>query len=100
MGYGDGVATFTTKSGRPSELSQGISGLRPGKTYAVICCVADRDDVLAKAKGEKTRGLSSPLAFSVRLEGTMESPNLRYETVSAVRAKVGMRLLRYVFRAD
>jgi hypothetical protein len=68
--------------------------------YAVICCVADRDDVIAKSKGGKTRGLSSPLAFSVLLEGATEFTNLRYETVSAVKAKVGMRLLRYVFAAD
>ena len=99
IGQGDGVATFTTKKDAPNELSQELSGLKPGKTYAVICCVADRDDVLAKSKGGKTRGLSSPLAFSVRLEGAAEYPNLRYETVSGVKAKVGMRLLRYVFRA-
>ena len=100
IGQGDGVATFTTKADSPNELSQELSGLQPGKLYAVICCVADRDDIVAKAKNEKTRGLKSPLAFSVRLEGATEYPNLRYETVSAVRAKVGMRLLRYVFRAD
>ena len=100
IGYGDGVATFTTKANSPNELSQELCGLRPGQTYAVLCCVADRDDVLAKAKNEKTRGLKSPLAFSVRLEGAMEYPNLRYETVSAAKYKVGMRLLRYVFRAD
>ena len=100
IGQGDGVATFTTKADSPNELSQELFGLQSGKIYAVICCVADRDDVLAKAKGEKTRGLKSPLAFSVRLEGATEYPLLRYETVSAVRAKVGMRLLRYVFRAD
>ena len=99
-GQGDGVATFTTRTDRPNELSQELSGLQPGKLYAVICCVADRDDVLASAKDETTRGLSSPLAFSTRLEGATEFTNLRYETVSAVRAKVGMRLLRYVFRAD
>ena len=40
------------------------------------------------------------LAFSVRLEGATEFQNLRYETMCAVRYKVGMRLLRYVFRAD
>ena len=100
VGYGDGVATFTTKADSPNELSQGLTGLRPGTLYAVICCVADRDDIVAKAKDAKTRGLKSPLAFSVRLEGATEYPNLRYETVSAVRSKVGMRLLRYVFRAD
>ena len=99
IGQGDGVATFTTKKDSPNELSQELCGLQPGKLYAVICCVADRDDVLAKAKGGKTRGLSSRLAFSVRLEGATEFPNLRYETKSAVRAKVGMCLLRYVFRA-
>ena len=59
---------------------------------------------LAKPSGllkvGKTRGLKSPLAFSARLEGTTELPNLRYETVSATRQKIGMRLLRYVFRAD
>ena len=100
IGYGDGVATFTTKADSPNELSQDLTGLRPGQMYAVFCCVADRDDVLAKAKGSDTRGLKSPLAFSVRLEGATEFQNLRYETVSAVRVKVGMRLLRYVFRAD
>ena len=100
IGQGDGVATFTTKADSPNELSQELSGLQAGKMYAVICCVADRDDVLAKAKGETTRGVKSPLAFSVRLEGATEYPNLRYETVSAVRYKVGLRLLRYVFRAD
>ena len=100
VGYGDGVATFTTKADSPNELSQDLTGLRPGTLYAVICCVADRDDIVAKAKDAKTRGLKSPLAFSVRLEGATEYPNLRYETVSAARYKVGMRLLRYVFRAD
>ena len=100
IGYGDGVLTFTTKADSPNELSQELCGLRPGQMYAVLCCVADRDDVLAKAKGAVTRGLKSPLAFSIRLEGATECPNLRYETVSAVKAKVGMRLLRYVFRAD
>ena len=100
VGQCDGVATFTTKANSPNELSQELSGLQPRKMYAVICCVADRDDVIAKSKGGKTRGLSSPLAFSVRLEGATEFTNLRYETVSAVKAKVGMRLLRYVFRAD
>ena len=75
-----------------------LCGLRSGQMYAVICCVADRDDVVNK--GGNTRGLKPPLAFLVRLEGATECPNLRYETVSAVRAKVGMRLLRYVFRAD
>ena len=97
-GYGDGVAVFTTRQGHPNELSQDISGLRPGKTYALLFCVADRGDILAK--GGKTRGLKSPLAFSARLEGATELPNLRYETVSATRQKIGMRLLRYVFRAD
>ena len=100
FGYGDGVATFTTKADSPNELSQDLAGLRPGQFYAVFCCVADRDDVLAKAKGADTRGTKSPLAFSVRLEGATEVQNLRYETMSAVRYKVGMRLLRYVFRAD
>ena len=37
---------------------------------------------------------------TTKIEGATELPNLRYETVSAVRTKVGMRLLRYVFRAD
>ena len=97
-GYGDGVAVFTTRPDRPNELSQDISGLQPGKLYALLFCVADRDDVLAK--DDKTRGLKSPLAFSARLEGAAELENLRYETVSGGKAKVGMRLIRYVFRAD
>ncbi len=98
IGYGDAVATFTTKANSPNELSQELCGLRPGHLYAVICCVADRDDVVNK--GGATRGLKSPLAFSVRLEGATECPKLRYETASAVKDKIGMRLLRYVFRAD
>ncbi|MBP3406421.1 MAG: hypothetical protein J6N18_09980 [Kiritimatiellae bacterium] len=97
-GYGDGVAVFTTRPDRPNELSQDISGLQPGKLYALLFCVADRDDVLAK--DGKTRFLKSPLAFSARLEGATELEDLRYETVSAVKTKVGLRLLRYVFRAD
>lgn len=98
VGYGDGVATFTTRADAPNELSQELSGLKTGRPYAVICCVADQDDI--RNKGGATRGLKSPLAFSVRLEGATEFQNLRYETVSAVKSKVGMRLLRYVFRAD
>jgi len=97
-GYGDAVATFTTRTDTPNELSQELSGLTPGKPYAVICCVADRDDVVNK--GGDTRGLKSPLAFSVRLDGATEYQDLRYETVSCHRDKIGMRLLRYVFRAD
>lgn len=97
-GYGDSVAVFTTKRDSPNELSQDISGLQPGKLYALLFCVADRGDILAK--DGKTRGLKSPLAFSARLEGATELPNLRYETVSATRQKIGLRLLRYVFRAD
>ena len=97
-GYGDGVAVFTTRQGSPNELSQDISGLQPGKPYALLFCVADRGDVLAK--DGKTRFLKSPLAFSARLEGATELEDLRYETVSAARQKIGLRLLRYVFRAD
>ena len=96
-GYGDGVAVFTTRQDRPNELSQDISGLQSGKLYALLFCVADRDDILAK--DGKTRGLKSPLAFSARLEGATELSNLRYETISGGKTKVGMRLLRYVFRA-
>jgi len=97
-GCGDGVAVFTTRLERPNELSQDISGLQPGKLYALLFCVADRGDILAK--GGKTRGYKSPLAFSARLEGAAELEKLRCETVSAARQKIGLRLLRYVFRAD
>lgn len=97
LGTGDGVATFTTHAAASNELSQEIVGLRPGACYSVLCCVADRDAVAAG--GGKVWGEKSSVGFSVRLEGATEIPELRLENVSAESWKVGLRTLRYVFRA-
>lgn len=97
-GFGDAVATFTTRAASPNELSQEVRGLRPGAHYAVLCCVADRD--AAAAGGGEVWGPKAPVGFSVRLEGASEVPELRLEKISAERWKVGLRTLRYVFRAD
>ncbi len=97
-GFGDAVATFTTRAASPNELSQEVKGLKPGACYAVLCCVADRD--AAAAGGGGAWGPKAPIGFSVRLEGASEVPELRLEKISAERWKVGLRTLRYVFRAN
>ena len=98
IGFGDCVATFTTHAAMPNELTQEIRGLKPGAFYAVLCCVADRDS--AVTRDGKSWGPKAPIGFSVRLEGATELPKLRTEAISAERSKVGLRTLRYVFRAE
>ena len=96
-GFGDGVATFTTKADAPNELSQVLVGLEPGRLYGVLFCVCDRDQ--AAAGGGGVTGPKAPVGFSVKLEGATEIPSLRVEKISAESRKVNLRTLRYVFRA-
>ena len=97
FGFGDAVATFTTKADAPNELSQQVTGLKPGRLYGVLCCVSGRDQ--AAAGGGGVAGPKAPVGFSVKLEGADEIPSLRVEKISAEKWKVGLRTLRYVFRA-
>lgn len=91
LGYGDTVAVFTASAKGASEVSQKLTGLVPGRHYALHFSVADRKTMTPRqAKPPKTM----PRFFSARLEGAEEVSDLTYEHF-----RRGQRNFRYVFRA-
>ena len=84
----------------PNRLEQRLSGLEPGRYYALIYCTADYDDVM-KRGGDKVEE-----AFSSALEGATELKELaftRHKQSSAKGAggrKIRLVIDRRVFRAD
>ena len=99
-GTGDGVAVFTHSDAGPNRLEQRLSGLGPGRYYALIYCTADYDDVM-KRGGDKVEE-----AFSSALEGATELKELaftRHKQSSATGIggrKIRLVIDRRVFRAD
>ena len=101
-GVGDNVASFVTSAARPNRLSQRVTGLEPGKLYALHFCAPNRADLKTPAKEVP------PLAFRARLEGAEELAGLRFRhmavnTKDKAAAKEGrcvhLPIYRYVFRA-
>ena len=43
-GYGDNLVVFTRSAKRPNRLTQKVSGLTPGRLYALACASVDVDD--------------------------------------------------------
>ena len=98
-GTGDSFAEFTAADAGPNAVSQRISGLRPGGLYALMFCVAGRENV------EKKDGKMPAFAFHARLEGARELRALRFRhmaknTKAGADKTVYLPIYRYVFRAE
>ena len=99
-GTGDGVAVFTHSAAGPNRLEQRLSGLEPGRHYALLYCTADYDDAKKRGAGKVEE------AFSSSLEGATELKELaftRHKQSSAKGAggrKIGLVIDRRVFRAE
>ena len=91
-GTGDGVAVFTRSAKGPNELSQTITGLKPGKYYSLLYCTADYDDISAK------KGVKPVVAFNAELVGGAEIKGLRFR--HCVDTKTVRQIVhRHVFKA-
>lgn len=47
-GVGDGLAVFTASEKGPNRISQRLTGLVPGRHYALMYCTVDYDDLLTR----------------------------------------------------
>lgn len=97
-GTGDGVAVFTRSATTPNRLCQRLTGLVPGRLYALMYCTADRGDVLAKD------GRAVDCAFSATLDGAEEIRARAFRRTNDTRPLAGKRpvslsIHRQVFRA-
>lgn len=91
-GTGDGVAVFTRSAKGPNELSQTITGLKPGKYYSLLYCTADYDDISAR------KGVKPVVAFNAELVGGEEVKGLRFR--HCVDTKTVRQIVhRHVFKA-
>ena len=102
VGTGDDVAEFVTSEKGPNRLSQKITGLEPGRYYALMFCAPNAANL------DKAMESQPPLAFSARLEGAEEIAGLRFRHIGTTRRKpkgsgpkenVYLAIYRYVFRA-
>ena len=91
-GTGDGMAVFTRSAKGPNELSQTVTGLKPGKYYSLLYCTADYDDISAK------KGVKPVVAFNAELVGGEEVKDLRFRHCVDTR-KVRQIVHRHVFKA-
>ena len=91
-GTGDGVVVFTRSAKGPNELSQTITGLKPGKYYSLLYCTADYDDISAK------NGVKPTVAFNAELVGGEEVKDLRFRHCVDTK-KVRQIVHRHVFKA-
>ena len=97
-GTGDGVAVFTRSAAGPNRLCQRLTGLVPGRLYALMYCTADRGDVLAKD------GRTVDCVFSATLDGADEVLSRAFRRTNDTRPVVGKKpvslsIHRQVFRA-
>lgn len=101
-GTGDSVAEFVTSAKGANRLSQKITGLEPGRCYALMFCAPNVRNV------ETATPEPLPLAFSAKLEGAEEVVGLRFRNIGTTRRKprgskpkdnVYLAIYRYVFRA-
>ena len=91
QGCGDTAALFRASAKGASEVSQKLTGLVPGRYYALHFSVADKKTMTPRrAKPPRTE----KRFFSARLEGAEEVKDLTYEHL-----RRGQRNFRYVFRA-
>ena len=99
---GEGVAAFTSSAKGANRLSQKVTGLEPGKLYALMFCAPNLENV-NRATAEPL-----PLAFSARLDGAEEIEGLRFRHVVACRyipkgskpkETLFLAIYRYVFKA-
>lgn len=97
-GTGDCFAEFTASDAGPNAVSQRISGLRPGGLYALMFCVAGRENV------EKKDGKMPDFAFRARLEGARDLQTLRFRHMAKTKGgadkTVYLPVYRYVFKAE
>ena len=102
VGTGDNVAVFTSSKCGANRLSQRLSGLEPGKLYALMFCAPN----LANVETASLKPM--PLAFSAHMEGAEELEGLRFRHIvqckripkgSAPGAKLHLAIYRYVFKA-
>ena len=101
-GTGDNVAEFVSSAKGANRLSQKITGLEPGRCYALMFCAPNVRNV------ETATPEPLPLAFSAKLEGAEEVVGLRFRNIGTTRRKprgskpkdnVYLAIYRYVFRA-
>ena len=98
MGHGDAFAEFVAGEAGPNRLSQELSGLEPGRLYALMFCAAERSNV------EKLDGKTPTISFHARLEGGEELRPLRFLHMAVynkrgTNLKAALPIYRYVFRA-
>ena len=90
-GCGDSVAVFKSSMKGASEVAQQLTGLIPGRYYALHFSVADKKTMTPRnVKPPKTM----TRYFSARLDGAEEVLGLTYEHI-----RRGQRNYRYVFKA-
>ena len=92
---GNHVLTFTARDEGANVLRQEIRGLVPGRHYALMCIVTDRDAIESVDKNREPR-----FAFSADLEGAQEVKELALlKRRINKKFKVAMHSLRQVFCA-
>ena len=100
-GTGDGLAVFTSSEKGPNRISQRISGLVPGRHYALMYCTVDYDDLLDR------RGVMHEVAaLRASMQGAAEELDLAFVHRTAhgggkdKTTKLQLVVNRQVFRAE